>query len=292
MGSTADREARNALIVERRRAGESSSAIAKDLGLSLTVVSKVALGAGYRSRPGPGKRFDWDAIRAFYEAGHTKRATRERFGFSCGAWDQAVVRGDVKPRVRPDPYKFAHTTRQEVARRLAEGQQQAEIASELNLSKGTIAYHARNLDVAADQRFARRYDWDEIQRVYDTGRSAIECREEFGCSAASWHQAVKRGDLVPRPRKEPLAQLLTISDKRRARYHLKRRLIESGLKNDRCERCGLTQWRGEPISLELHHLNGDPYDNRLECLQILCPNCHSQTESFGRRNARRPAGTA
>jgi hypothetical protein len=58
-----------------------------------------------------------------------------------------------------------------------------------------------------------------------------------------------------------------------------------GLKNPRCERCGLTEWRGEPISLELHHVNGDRLDNRLESLALLCPNCHSQTETYGRLNA-------
>jgi hypothetical protein len=96
---------------------------------------------------------------------------------------------------------------------------------------------------------------------------------------------VARGDIVSRPRREPLAQLLS-TGRRRSRYHVKNRLISLGLKKNRCERCGLTEWHGEPISLELHHINGDSLDNRLESLQILCPNCHSQTESFGRRNAK------
>lgn len=144
----------------------------------------------------------------------------------------------------------------------------------------------RHLGIPGDSRFAKRYDWSEIRRAYDAGMTALQCRAQFGCSGASWSQAVARGDIVPRPRKEPLAKLLA-TGKRRSRYHLKRRLLETGLKRERCERCGLTEWRGSPISLELHHVNGDALDNRLESLQILCPNCHSQTESFGRRNARR-----
>lgn len=56
---------------------------------------------------------------------------------------------------------------------------------------------------------------------------------------------------------------------------LKKRLLEEGFKEDRCEKCGLTEWMGEKITLELHHKNMDHYDNSLENLQILCPNCHA-----------------
>ena len=68
-------------------------------------------------------------------------------------------------------------------------------------------------------------------------------------------------------------------------HYLKERLFKSGLKQQKCEVCGLeTTWNDKPITLELHHINGNHYDNRLENLQILCPNCHSQTENYKRRN--------
>ena len=51
--------------------------------------------------------------------------------------------------------------------------------------------------------------------------------------------------------------------------------------------CGIAAWRGRPLALELHHINGDGRDNRLENLTLLCPNCHSQTDSWGGRNSRR-----
>lgn len=63
-------------------------------------------------------------------------------------------------------------------------------------------------------------------------------------------------------------------------HSLKLRLFESGLKEEKCEVCGIKTWQDKPITLELHHVNGDHYDNRLENLQILCPNCHSQTKNF------------
>lgn len=68
-------------------------------------------------------------------------------------------------------------------------------------------------------------------------------------------------------------------------YNLKNRLIAEGIKENKCEKCGLgDEWCGEKIVLELHHINGNHYDNRIDNLQILCPNCHSQTDGFRKRN--------
>ena len=65
---------------------------------------------------------------------------------------------------------------------------------------------------------------------------------------------------------------------------LKNRLISEGLKENKCEICGLTEWMGKPITLQLDHINGKHSDNRLENLRILCPNCHSQTETWGMKS--------
>ena len=66
-------------------------------------------------------------------------------------------------------------------------------------------------------------------------------------------------------------------------YKIKNRLLKEGLKEYKCERCGNTEWNGEPIPLQLHHINGDHTDNRLENLQILCPNCHAQTDTYSKQ---------
>lgn len=66
---------------------------------------------------------------------------------------------------------------------------------------------------------------------------------------------------------------------------LKNRLLDEGYKEHKCENplCQLTEWNGKPIPLELHHINGDNTDNRLENLQMLCPNCHAQTDTYCRK---------
>ncbi len=65
---------------------------------------------------------------------------------------------------------------------------------------------------------------------------------------------------------------------------LKSRLLNEGLKEYKCERCGRTEWEGGQIPLQLHHINGDRTDNRLENLQLLCPNCHALTDNYCGKN--------
>jgi len=174
-----------------------------------------------------------------------------------------------------------------IAKMLAEGLTQAEVGRRLGLTKPTISYHARRLGMPVREACNRRYDWNEIQRAYDTGLSVRQCAKRFGFALCSWHAAVKRGAVKPRPRKIPIEQLLVAGRHQTGRSHLKERLLEEGLKINHCEKCGLTEWCDQPLSMALHHINGDGKDNRLCNLELLCPNCHSQTENFAGRNLTR-----
>ena len=70
-------------------------------------------------------------------------------------------------------------------------------------------------------------------------------------------------------------------------YKLKKRLIAEGIKKPMCESCGESEWLKQPIPLELHHINGNNSDNRLENLRLLCPNCHAMTDSYRGKKKRK-----
>lgn len=72
----------------------------------------------------------------------------------------------------------------------------------------------------------------------------------------------------------PIQQILIENSPHTGSSKLRVRLIKEGLKENKCEICGCTE------SLELHHINGNHQDNRLENLQILCANCHRKTDNF------------
>jgi DNA-binding CsgD family transcriptional regulator len=226
-------------------AGWSRRAIAAELGIDPSTVTRHARALGYPDVVRRRSPFDWSAIREYYDAGHTIEQCRARFGFSYGAWDKAVMRGDLVPRARSDR-QLSHLTRDRVEQLIGRGFTQVEVAKELGLSKSTVNYHCRRLGLRADPRFARRYDWAEVQRaIDDEGLSMRQCRERFGFCAESWAAAVRRRDIVPRPHVTPIEELL-VSGRRRQRSHLKSRLVKEGLKSNRCEICGSDEWLGKP----------------------------------------------
>lgn len=81
----------------------------------------------------------------------------------------------------------------------------------------------------------------------------------------------------------PLNEVL-VRGYRCSSHKLKLRLIADGLFQPVCEGCQLSEWRGRPIPLELHHEDGDHFNNEFSNLSLLCPNCHAQTEFYAGRN--------
>jgi DNA-binding CsgD family transcriptional regulator len=194
-------------------------------------------------------------------------------------------RDRVEPQGRTVRRPARGVTKSLVSQLLESGLTRVEVARRLGLAKSTVSYHARQLGETMDARFAQRFDWSLIQAYYDLGHSIRECRHVFGFSMSAWDNAVRRGVVTPRPRFRPLDEAF-VANSRRNRGSLKARLISSGLRQARCERCGISEWLGRPLSVALHHVNGDRLDNRVENLELLCPNCHSQTDTFGGRNLR------
>lgn len=104
-------------------------------------------------------------------------------------------------------------------------------------------------------------------------------------------QGSHRGLAHKRPNKVPAEQVLTYGrcskgSRREDGYRLRRALLESGVL-EACALCSIGPvWQEKPMRLQVDHLNGDWADNRAGNLRFLCPNCHSQTETFGTKNSR------
>lgn len=109
------------------------------------------------------------------------------------------------------------------------------------------------------------------QRMIDLNLSGKDFR---GKSAITFSNELKKID----------KDKLFCKGSKHARNILRKTIIKENLIPYKCAICGIIEWQGKTLSLELDHINGENNDNRLENLRFLCPNCHSQTTTYGCRN--------
>lgn len=148
-----------------------------------------------------------------------------------------------------------------------------------------------------------KYTKEKLQEVVRTSYSIAECLRKLNMSTIGgnyqtlkerfkdwnidtshfrgkgWNVGLK---FVPNCKK-PLKEVLK-KDSKFASYHLKRRLIREEIKEHICEHCKLKTWMDQLIPLELHHINGVKDDNRIENIELLCPNCHALTDNYRGKN--------
>jgi len=83
-------------------------------------------------------------------------------------------------------------------------------------------------------------------------------------------------------------EVVLVENSTYSRAHLKTRLLKEGLLKNKCYVCEMeAYWNGKILSLTIDHINGISNDNRLDNLRMLCPNCHSQTETFSGKHHRK-----
>lgn len=145
------------------------------------------------------------------------------------------------------------------------------------------------------------YKWteEEFRLAYSESRSVRELLSRLGLKPAGGNYKTMK-ETISRLGLEPLAgkswskgkvfgsrrelDSYLVNGKACLSDRLKKRLIKEGIKEHKCESCGLVEWLGKPIALELDHIDGDRYNNLLENLRVLCPNCHAQTSTYRGKN--------
>lgn len=104
---------------------------------------------------------------------------------------------------------------------------------------------------------------------------------ELNIDTSSWSRQKKGKSYLT----IPLEEILQGKHPSYSRFSLKQRLLKEGIKSNKCEECGMEDtWNGKPINMHLDHVNGKHDDHRLSNLRMICPNCHSQTETYGGKN--------
>lgn len=149
------------------------------------------------------------------------------------------------------------------------------------------------------QATMKKIDKEKFIKVCENAKTmAIACKElkmhfntfksyaiKFDCYRPN--QSGKGSSKHHNGNKIPLNEILEDKHPQYQTFKLKERLLAEKIKEYKCECCGLTEWNGLPIPLELHHIDGDRTNHKLENLKILCLNCHAQTDTFRAKNIKK-----
>jgi hypothetical protein len=141
---------------------------------------------------------------------------------------------------------------------------------------------AQSISIAGVLRLLQRPDNTRLRKLLP------QLTTDYGIDTSHFlGQAHQRGKPGPTPLKRPEDLLVKHSGRRRTRTApLRRALGEIGVPEE-CAECGTgPEWLGDPMTLEVDHINGDWSDDRPENLRLLCPNCHATTDTWCRGGQR------
>ena len=139
---------------------------------------------------------------------------------------------------------------------------------------------------------------DEILQWIEQNQSKAFICEQLHCKPETLNKYLLQMDIIytgnqgskgkekPSTQYIPLDEYLNTSTDIQSNK-VRQKLLREGYKEAKCECCGLTEWLGKPIPLELHHKDGNRYNNTLDNYALLCPNCHAQTETYRGKNSKK-----
>lgn len=138
---------------------------------------------------------------------------------------------------------------------------------------------------------------EEFIKIFNAAPSVLQAAKNLNMSYGSCKKLAKKfcvfqtnpggkGISKPSKIKIPLEDILSNKVPYQT-FKLKNRLYREGFKQNKCEICGINEWNGKTIQCQLDHIDGDCYNNNLENLRIICPNCYSQTDTFCSKNRKK-----
>lgn len=170
----------------------------------------------------------------------------------------------------------------EIIRMLNAGYSNKEISETVGCARSTVTWYTQQLGLTSPRKFV---DWEAIAEYYET-HTRVDCIKHFDISDTAWVLAVNRGDIISRGNADfrYTNEQILVENSTYDTTDLKRRLLKEEILANVCKLCGqLPEHNGLPLVLQLDHINGTHNDHRIENLRILCPNCHTQTDTWGRK---------
>jgi hypothetical protein len=154
----------------------------------------------------------------------------------------------------------------------------------------------------------RKYDWsrERVEKAVAEANCWFDCLEKLGVPKIGGNYRTLKGKIAEygldvshfdyrlaktRNGKHYKRQLINRENEEIFSYgahvktmNLKREYIRRVLNGDaHCEICGIRDWNGMELMFQIHHLDGNHQNHAVENLQLLCPNCHSQTDTYSNR---------
>lgn len=129
---------------------------------------------------------------------------------------------------------------------------------------------------------------DDLKSAYEKHKMLSKMAVELGVPEISiWRRCKQLGLEFKNGGKRTKLDLHEILEGKHPQFQtnkLKQRLLNEGVMENKCSCCGISEWNNKPITMQLDHIDGNSKNHLLENLRMLCPNCHSQTDTWCGKN--------
>jgi hypothetical protein len=150
--------------------------------------------------------------------------------------------------------------------------------------------------IELEKKVYSKYTVEELKEVIKCSKSYIEIIKTLKINK-TYHtyltKCVKDNNIdishftTKNTTRRKIDEILTTNSENVSSARIKKYLVKNNLVKEECSVCKIpAEWNNKPLTLQLDHINGDHFDNRVENLRLICPNCHSQTDTYTGRNTR------